>query len=497
MTVPRPSPALVRGLALTAAIAVIAANVIGTGVFLKARVMTCNVGTPGMVLLVWFVAGLLSLAGALTYAELGTMMPRSGGEYNFLGAAYGRRWAFLNGWMRTLIGQTGSQAAVAVACVIFLNDLLGGTLGESAVTYLPLVVIALGTALNLASVRASGAIATGLTAIKVALVVAIGVGGFLWAGGALEHFSMSGAAGSCEGVADSTKLGVAGFAAAMLAALWGYDGWNTLTHVAGEVRDPGKNIPRALIGGVLGITGLYLFVNAAYFYVLAPTTVASVPEASSVARDAAVRFFGPAVVGVMAAGLMASSFGTLHTSILAGARITYAMARDGLLPRTLGRVSEGPRVPAAAVILHGVWASLLALSGSFDTLTDYVVFGSWIFYGMAAAAVFVLRRQWPDAERPYKTWGYPVVPILFLLVTGFLLVTTLASAWPQVAEGFAALGDGRVWEGIRGIVGAPPIAGILLIAAGLPVYAYYARRAGPEPPREYWTTEEASESREV
>ena len=149
------------------------------------------------------------------------------------------------------------------------------------------------------------------------------------------------------------------------------------------------------------------------------------------------------------------------------------------------------------MILHGVWASLLALSGSFDTLTDYVVFGSWIFYGMAASAVFVLRRQWPDAERPYKTWGYPVVPILFLLVTAFLLITTLASAWPQVAEGFAALGDGRVWEGIRGIVGAPPIAGILLIAAGLPVYAYYARRAGVEPPREYWATEEASEAREV
>jgi len=495
MSIQRPSaPALVRGLVLTAAVAVILANVIGTGVFLKARVMTCNVGTPGMVLTVWLVAGLLSLAGALTYAELGAMMPRSGGEYNFLGAAYGRRWAFLNGWMRTLIGQTGAQAAVAVACVIFLNDLVGGSLGETTVRLLPVAVVALGTALNLASVRASGSIATALTAIKVSLVLAIGVGGFLWAGGAIEHFTMSGAAGTCEGVADSTKLGVAGFAAAMLAALWGYDGWNTLTHVGGEVRDPGKNIPRALIGGVLGITALYLFVNAAYFYVLTPEAVAGVPAASSVAREAALRFFGPAVVGVMAAGLMASSFGTLHTSILSGARITYAMARDGLLPSVLGSVSAKARVPAAAVLLHGTWASLLALSGSFDMLTDYVIFGSWIFYGMAAAAVFVLRRRWPDAERPYRTWGYPVVPALFLLVTAFLLVMTLVSAWPQVSGGIVALADGRLWDGIRGICGAPPIAGILLIAAGLPIYAYYARRAGPEPPREYWATEAASEA---
>ncbi len=465
---PSSSQALVRGLALTAAVAVIVANVIGTGVFLKARVMTCNVGTPGMVITVWIVAGLLSLAGALTYAELGSMMPRSGGEYNFLGAAYGRRWAFLNGWMRTLIGQTGSQAAVAVAFVIFLNDLLGGTLGEGTLRFLPVAVIAVGTLLNLASVRASGAIATALTAIKVALVMVIGVAGFMWAGGALEHFAMSGAGGTCEGVGASSRLGLAGFGAAMLAALWGYDGWNTLTHVAGEVRDPSRNIPRALIGGVLGIMLLYVFVNAAYFYVLSPEAVASVPASSSVAREAAIRFFGPAVVGIMAAGLMASSFGTLHTSILAGARITYAMGRDGLLPAALGRVSAGARVPAWAVLLHGAWASVLALSGSFDTLTDYVIFGSWIFYGMAAAAVFVLRRRWPDAERPYKVWGYPVVPALFLLVTAFLLINTLMTTPVQA------------------------LAGLGLIALGLPVYWFYSRRAGPEPPREFWATEAAS-----
>ena len=450
-------PPLVRGLTLLPAVAVVLANVIGTGVFLKARVMTCNVGDPGLVLLVWVVAGLLSLAGALTYAELGAMMPHSGGEYNFLGAAYGRVWAFLNGWMRTFIGQTGAQAAVAVAFGIFLNTLLGGALSDREIGYLAVGVIAVGTAINLASVRASGGVATALTAVKVALVVGIGVGAFALADGALAHFSMSGAAGACEDVPASARLGFAGFGAAMLGALWGYDGWNTLTHVGGEVKNPRRNIPRALIGGVLLIMVLYLFVNEAYFYVLSPEGVASVPTSSSVALETALRFFGPAAVGLMAAGLMASSFGTLHTSILAGSRITYAMAQDGLLPRALGQVTPRTRIPAVSVVLHGVWASVLALSGSFDTLTDYVIFGSWIFYGMAGAAVFVLRRKWPDVERPYRTWGYPVVPALFLLVTAYLLVNT-----------FVATPTQALW-------------GLALIALGLPVYAFYRRTAGSEP----------------
>ncbi len=444
---------LVRDLALTASVAVVLANVIGTGVFLKARVMTCNVGTPTMVLVVWVVAGLLSLAGALTYAELGAMMPRSGGEYNYLDAAYGRVWAFSNGWMQTFIAHTGGQAAAAVAMVIFLNDLLDGGLGASALRYLPVGMIAIVTALNLASVRSSGRIATGLTVVKVSLVLVIGVGAFLLASGSGGYFGGSGAAGSCEGVPDTARLGVTGFGAAMLGALWGYDGWNTIVQLGDEVRDPGRNIPRALIGGVGLIMVLYLLANAAYFHVLTPTQVASVPATSSVALETALRFLGPAAVGLMAAGLMLSSFGTLHTSMLAGSRITYAVARDGLLPAKLAEVSRGARVPAAAVLLHGTWASVLALTGSFDTLTDYVIFGSWIFYGMTAAAVFVLRRKRPDAPRPYRTWGYPVVPALFLLVTAFLLVNTFIATPVQA------------------------IAGLGLILLGLPVYFFYASRA--------------------
>ena len=450
---PRHTASLVRGLTLVGATAVVIANVIGTGVFIKARVMICNVGSPEMVLLAWVVAGLLSLAGALTYAELGAMMPYSGGEYPYIGAAYGRRWAFLYGWMGTLIDKGGGEAALAIGCVIFLNDFLGESLSSSTVRFLPVAVIAVATALNLASIRASGRIATLLTILKVALVLGVGVGAFLLADGSAANYAGSAAGGTCEDVPDSARAGIAGFSAAMIGALWGYQGWNTLSQVGGEVIAPHRNIPRALISGTIIIMVLYVFVNASYFWVLAPETVASVSTSSSVAFESARRYFGPAALGLMAAGLLMSTFGALHTTVLAGSRVTYAMASDGLFPRVLGTVNTGTRVPSASVLFHGAWASLLAVTGSFDALTNFAIFGSWIFYGMAGAAVFVLRRKMPDAERPYRTWGYPYAPALFLLVTVLLLVTTVI-AMPLEA-----------------------MAGIGLILLGLPVYAYYARRS--------------------
>jgi APA family basic amino acid/polyamine antiporter len=234
----------------------------------------------------------------------------------------------------------------------------------------------------------------------------------------------------------------------MLGALWGYDGWNNLTLVAGEVKNPQRNIPIALIGGTIVIILLYIFVNVAYFYVLNPTEIASVSKDSSVAREVAARFLGAGAIVLMTAGLMASSIGTLHTSILTGARVPYAMARDGVFFQRFGQLSEGTRVPIVALIVQGLWACVLALSGSFDTLTDYVVFGSWIFYALATASVFVFRRTMPDAERPYRAFGYPVVPLLFLIAGGWLLVNTMMTAPLQA------------------------FAGIFLILSGLPVYYY-------------------------
>ncbi|HXG82730.1 MAG TPA: amino acid permease [Pyrinomonadaceae bacterium] len=462
---------LVRGLGLLAAVSIIIGNVVGTGVFLKARVMTCNVGTPGWVIAAWIAAGILSLAGALTYAELSAMKPEAGGEYVFLRDAYGRIWSFLYGWMQIFIAKTGSQASVAVAFAIFLNDFLGGQLKQTLfqanifgsdweLTSLQLVavmMIVIITTLNCASVAFSGQLATYFTVIKIALILLVGFGAFFLGGGDFGHFAMANQGGACEGVADSVRYGVAGttfmagFGAAMLGALWGYDGWNNLTLIAGEVKNPQRNIPIALIGGTILIILLYVFVNIAYFYVLDPTAVASVSKDSSVAREVAVRFLGAGALVLMTAGLMASSVGTLHTSVLTGARVPYAMARDGVMFKSMGRLSEGTRVPIVALLVQGIWACLLAISGSFDTLTDYVVFGSWIFYAFVTASIFVFRKKFPDAERPYKAFGYPVVPILFLLVAGWLLINTI---WTSPTQSFA---------------------GIFLIVLGLPVYYYLTR----------------------
>jgi len=469
---------LVRGLGLLAAVSVIIGNVIGTGVFLKARVMTCNVGSSEWVLIAWIAAGFLSLAGALTYAELTAMKPEAGGEYVFLRDAYGRLSSFLFGWMQMFIAKPGSQAAAGMAFAIGLNDFIGGgRLGEavflktsfieiSMIQVVALMMIVIFTTLNAATVAISGQIATILTGVKLALILFVGLGAFIWVTGDFSHFSMINDGGICENVPDAARYGsaaytfAAGFGAAMLGALWGYDGWNNLTFVAGEVKQPGRNIPLAIIGSTVLIIILYVLVHVGYFYVLDPTTIASVPASSSVAKVVVSGFFGGDItsfatgiaVALFTVGLMLSSLGTLHTSILSGSRVPYAMAQDGLMFRQLGRLSV-TRVPVPALIVQGILASILALSGSFDTLTDYVVFGSWIFYALVTSSIFVFRRRYPDAMRPYKAWGYPVIPVLFLLVAGWLLINTMITT-PQ--QSFLGIG---------------------LIILGLPVYYYLSGKA--------------------
>ncbi len=463
---------LIRGLGLIAAISIIVGNVIGTGVFLKARVMTCNVGSPDWVLIAWIIAGLLSLAGALTYAELATMKPYAGGEYIFLRDAYGNLWSFLYGWMQMFIAKTGSQAAVAVTFAIGLNDFLSGALKKAIlefsigvyryeVTFFQLVAVGaiiFFTLLNCASVSFSGWVATVLTLVKIGLIIFVAFGAFyLVPNGLFSHYMMTAEGASCEGVSETVKYGsasysfISGFGAAVIGALWGYDGWNNLTLIAGEVKNPQRNIPIALIGGMLLIILLYVLVHTAYFYVLDPLSVASVPKDSSVAKEVVSRFASISTglaVSIFTVGLMLSSIGTLHTSILTGSRVPFAMAQDGLMFSSFAKLTEKTRVPYVAILFQGIWASILALSGSFDTLTDYVIFGSWIFYALTTSSIFVFRKCFPDAERPYKAFGYPLVPILFLLSATLLLVNTLISTPTQA------------------------IIGIFLILLGLPIYYY-------------------------
>jgi basic amino acid/polyamine antiporter, APA family len=452
---------LVRGLTLIPATALIVTNVIATGVFVKARVMTCNVGTPWMVLLAYLFAGILTLGGALTFAELSAMMPRSGGQYNYIGAAFGRVWAFLYGWMETLLDGAASIAALAIVFVIFLNDLLGGTLSSLQVQLLTVGTIVAVTLLTLASMHTNGMLATAITALKVVLVAGIGAAAFLFSNGSWAHFAVSGAAGACEGVSAGARLGVTGFGAAVIGALWGYNGWADISFVAEEVRDPERTVPRALIGGSVLIIGLYLLVNAGYFYALEPKTVASVPEASSVAGVVMLRMLGAGGASLLTIGMMLSTFGALHSLSLSVARLPFAMARDGLLPRTFATISPRARVPSHAILLLGACAIGFAFSGAFDVLTDLIVFMLLLFNGLAVASVYVLRRTLPDAVRPYRVWGYPVVPMLFLLATVYLMINTLLAT------------PGRA------------LAGVGIVALGLPLYAYYARRLPPGRPEDW------------
>jgi basic amino acid/polyamine antiporter, APA family len=253
-------------------------------------------------------------------------------------------------------------------------------------------------------------------------------------------------------VASSARGGIPGFGAAMVGALWAYDGWNNVAPLAGEIRDPQRNLPRAFVGGTLIVAMLYLLVNAAYYYALSPATIASVPANSSVATEALKLFLGPMAVSLTAVAMMIASFGSLHSSVLSNSRIPFAMARDGLFFRSLARLSPRTHVPVRALVAQAVLASILAASGRYDALTDAVIFASWLFYGAVAGALFIFRRTLPDAPRAFRAPGYPLIPILFLAATLALLVNTFIATPRQALEGV----------------------GVLLL--GLPVYWYFARR---------------------
>jgi len=287
------------------------------------------------------------------------------------------------------------------------------------------------------------------------VVAGIGLAAFAFGDGSLGHFAQSGAAGACENVEASARLGLAGFGAAVVGALWSFTGWSIVTYVAEEVQAPEKTLPRALISGSVILTTIYLIANAGYFFVLTPEEVASVPESSSVAAEVLVRLIGAGGVALMAAGLMASSFGSMHAGMVTQTRMAFAMARDGLLPRSLANLSTRARVPTRAVALVGICAIAFALSGTFDVITDLIVFVLLLFNGLAVASIYVLRRKLPDVPRPYRMWGYPILPAMYLGATGYLMINTLLAT------------PGRA------------LAGIGVVALGLPVYFYYARRLPP------------------
>ncbi len=417
------SKELVRGLGLVDAASIVVGSIIGTGVFLKTATMASLLGNPMMVLLVWIVAGLLSLAGALAYAELGSLMPNAGGEYVYLKEGYGDLWAFLYGWMRFWIGSPGSIAAYAVGAMTFMSGMVDLSFvgGKAAAAVIVIIVF---SSLNCLSVAFGGKLQAFMTILKLLIIIGISFGIFLFSStGSMSHFSET-----SPGVNGFT--GWSAFGSATLAALWAYDGWNNLPMVAGEVKNPQKNIPLALGLGMLVILAIYGVTNLAYFYALPFTEVltsnsSDFPDALPVATKAALTFLGTSGITILSAAFVFSALGAMNGSIMTGARVPYAMARDGLFFRQLGNVSEKSMVPVVSVIIQGIVSMILALSGTFDQLTDYVVFSAWIFYAMVTGVVFVLRKRLPNAPRSYKTLGYPIVPVIFIVLAILLLINTV------------------------------------------------------------------------
>jgi basic amino acid/polyamine antiporter, APA family len=460
-------PGVVRALGFTAAASLAICNMIGQGVFLKARAMTCNVGSPGLVVTAWVMAGLLALCGALTLAELGAMTPESGGPYAFLRRAFGPPIAFAYGWMMFFLGGPLSLAALAAGGAIFLNLMLGGALARFGLPFalfglhgtlsgaqcVALALLAVVALVNLEAVKTNGGIATVLTILKVLMVAGLSIAAFTLGAGSWNHFAQSGALGTCVGVIAAERGGAAGFGAAMVGALYAYQGWSSLTYVAGEVKDPGRTLPAALAASVLLVIGLYTIVNVAYFYVLTPSAVASISPSSSIGLEVFGKIFGAGARGLATLALFISVMATLHVSVLTNSRITYAFARDGAFWPWLARVSPTTHVPARAVLVSAAVAAVLVMLGSFDVLSDFQVFNNWIFYVLVAISVFVLRRKEPDAPRPYKIVGYPIVPALFVAAALWLLV--------------------------EAVVGAPArsLLGLGIIALSLPVYWWRSRSA--------------------
>jgi APA family basic amino acid/polyamine antiporter len=453
-------PELVRDLGVSQASAVVVGTIIGSGIFLVPAEMMQAVGSAKLVYLAWLVGGLLSFFGALTYAELGAMKPQAGGEYVYVRDAYGPLGGFLYGWTWFVIAKPASVATIATGLVRILgtfpvfsffseNIVSANILSHPfAITCGQLVAITaaiLISVLNYLGVKKAGEFQLVFTVLKVAIILGIVVVCFSGAGNATGR-GWSNFASTFTGA----KGGIAGFMAALVAALWAYDGWNDLNMVAGEVKRPERNIPIALIAGVATVGVLYVLVNAGVQYVLPANVIAASQRPASDAVALVVGRFGASVVS---AGMAVSMLVTLNGTIMSGARVPFAMARDGYFFRALAEVHPRFHTPSAAIVVQAVLSIiLLLLGGNFRQFFSLAIFAEWLFYMIAGSTVFVFRWRDPQAARPYRVFGYPFVPAAFIAVAAVLLYYTFRENWPY------------------------SMYGLLVILAGVPVFAWFRRR---------------------
>jgi APA family basic amino acid/polyamine antiporter len=432
---------LPRLLGLKDVVGIVVGTMIGSGIFIVPAAVANAVKAPLVLLLVWVVGGILTFFGALSLAELGAAYPYAGGMYVFLREAYGRLAAFLFGWTLFLIIDSGSMATLAVA---FSSKYLPqfvrlSPAGTRVVAVSLVVVLAL---INYIGVKWGALVQNLLTLIKVGALVGVGAVVFAFARGNPRHFVTPAVPPFSISLVGAIGVG-------LVAALWALKGWEMATFSAGEIRRPERNLPRGILFGTFLVIVLYLGANLAYLYAV---PIRDLARSSRIASDAMGVAVGPVGASIIALAILLSIAGAANSHVLTGPRVYFAMARDGLFFRKVGRVHPRFLTPHVSILALGLWSALLCLTGTFEQLFTFVVFGLWIFFGLTVGAVIILRRKRPELARPYRTWGYPFTPALFVLAALFISVNTLIN---------------KFWNSF---------AGLLIIALGLPAYFYWRRK---------------------
>ena len=446
-TLPRPDSStpsceLPRVLGVFSIVGIVVGTMIGSGIFINPPNVAKVVGTPELMMAVWIVGGLLSLFGALSLSELGAALTQAGGIYIYLRETYGKMIAFLFGWSLFLVIESGTLATLAVGfSTKYLPYFVDLSPLQSKIVSISLIAIL--TLVNITGVKKGAGLMNFLTSVKFLALIGMCALVFLFAKGSAGNFlSPAGAPAASGGV-------IGNFGVALVAALWAYKGWETSSYSAGEVKNPQKKLPLGLLIGTASVVFLYLAANLAYLYVF---PAASMAESKHIAADVMQAAVGPIGASIIAVIILLSITGTTNGHLLTAPRAFYAMAKDGYFFKSMACVHPKYKTPYVSIIVVAIWGSLLCLSGTFEQLFTFVMFGYWIFMGLAVAGVIVLRKKRPDLPRPYKAWGYPVTPILFILAMVFLTVNSLIQTF---------------WNSF---------AGLGIIAIGIPVYFYWNSR---------------------
>jgi len=467
---------LKKSIGLWSAVSIVMGSVIGSGIFMRPASMAQRLGSPKLLLLVWLVAGVASLLGAMIYSELGTMFPETGGPYIYLQKIYGNFVAYLYGWSAMAVINTASLAAITIVCAqyagffIHLPRFPRATelsvhlhipyigeiypLEDFGVKVLTALILALLTVINYLSVRFGNAVQLVATIMKTLALVLL-IGGLLFSGqGHVANFLTN-----SPDFKPSFWLVLTGFMAATSGAFSSYDGWYNINMVAGELEDPRRNISRSLFIGLGACMAIYILVTLAYNYIL---PIGVMAHSTLVAADAIRQVLGTAAAGLVSLLIVVSTFGATHVNLLTNARVTFAMGEDGSFFPWAGRVQPRFGTPGNAVIIMGAWSIVFVFSGSFDILADMFAFMSWVFHGLMAIGLIILRRRMPDAPRPYRVRLYPWIPLFFAAFTLFYLVTTIYNDVVAYRSGRAPMIDS--------------VLALLLTATGIPFYLYFQRK---------------------